>query len=203
MSHEVLVLNNDYEPLNVCNLRRAIVLVFLGKAEVLHTNDGVINMIDGAMDSPSVVKLRHHVKRPLPELRGSPDGAYSHATTIRVSTAANRLRELTIDHVTPKRTGREVHLGEPRLLLQEVQLEEGRQDARQGQHEPDETAAQAQVRAVHQPDEVPGRRAERDLADLPADLPGYPHRGLVRRRWSAECGTDSASTGSGSESSSA
>ena len=31
----VLVLNQNYEPLNVCNARRALVLVDGGKAEVL------------------------------------------------------------------------------------------------------------------------------------------------------------------------
>ena len=31
----VLVLNQSYEPLNLCRTRRAIVLIFRGKAEVL------------------------------------------------------------------------------------------------------------------------------------------------------------------------
>ena len=31
----VLVLNQNYEPLNVCNVRRALVLVIDGKAEIL------------------------------------------------------------------------------------------------------------------------------------------------------------------------
>ena len=34
----VLVLNQNYEPLNVCNVKRALVLVFNGKAEVLELN---------------------------------------------------------------------------------------------------------------------------------------------------------------------
>ncbi|MDX6482348.1 MAG: hypothetical protein QOE95_119, partial [Gaiellaceae bacterium] len=32
---QVLVLNASYEPLNVCTVRRAHVLVFKGKAEVI------------------------------------------------------------------------------------------------------------------------------------------------------------------------
>ena len=35
----VLVLNQNYEPLNVCNARRALVLVIDGKAEVLEEYD--------------------------------------------------------------------------------------------------------------------------------------------------------------------
>jgi len=44
MSQEVLVLNSDYEPLNVCNARRAIVLVYLGKAEILHAEDDALTV---------------------------------------------------------------------------------------------------------------------------------------------------------------
>lgn len=69
MNQEVLVLNSDYEPLNVCNLRRAIVLLYLGKADVLHADDDTpLPMTNGSFVLPSVVKLRGHVKRPLPEL---------------------------------------------------------------------------------------------------------------------------------------
>ena len=71
MNQEVLVLNSDYEPLNVCNMRRAIVLLrTLAKADVLHV-DGEIEIVQPikGMIMPSVVKLRSHVKRPLPELK--------------------------------------------------------------------------------------------------------------------------------------
>ena len=34
-SHEVLALNSNYEPLNVCNMRRAFALLLLGKAEII------------------------------------------------------------------------------------------------------------------------------------------------------------------------
>ena len=36
----VLVLNQNYEPLNVCNARRAVVLIDRGKAEVLEHGPG-------------------------------------------------------------------------------------------------------------------------------------------------------------------
>jgi 5-methylcytosine-specific restriction endonuclease McrA len=69
MDGEVLVLNSDYEPLNVCNVRRAIALVHLGKAEILHTDNRIIRLHNGELVSPSVLKLRHHVRRPIPQLR--------------------------------------------------------------------------------------------------------------------------------------
>ena len=104
MGHEVLVLNNDYEPLNVCNLRRAVVLVYLGKAEVLHTNSKVIRTLSGSFDSPSVVKLRYHVKRPIPELRLSRRSILA-CDNYTCQYCGQQSRDLTMDHVAPKRLG--------------------------------------------------------------------------------------------------
>ncbi len=36
----VLVLNGNYEPLNVSTVKRAVTLVYLGKAEIIHRYDG-------------------------------------------------------------------------------------------------------------------------------------------------------------------
>jgi 5-methylcytosine-specific restriction endonuclease McrA len=104
MSHEVLVLNNDYEPLNVCNLHRAIVLVWTGKADVLHNDHHIVHMVSGSFDSPSVVRLRHHVKRPIPELRLSRRSIFARDSyTCQYCGAQGR--DLTMDHVVPKRMG--------------------------------------------------------------------------------------------------
>ena len=42
VQRRALVLNQNYEPLNVCSVRRAFVLVFHGKAEVLENGEGAI-----------------------------------------------------------------------------------------------------------------------------------------------------------------
>jgi 5-methylcytosine-specific restriction endonuclease McrA len=102
MNGEVLVLNSDYEPLNVCNLRRAIILVYLGKAEVLHTSHHLVSSMSGDVHSPSVVKLRHHVKRPVPQLRLSRRGIFAR-DDYTCQYCGQSARELTIDHVVPKR----------------------------------------------------------------------------------------------------
>lgn len=104
MGHDVLVLNKDYEPLNVCNMRRAIVLIYLGKAEVLHSSSRVIGALNGSVDSPSVVKLRHHVKRPLPELKLSRRSIFAR-DNYTCQYCGHQSKELTLDHVIPKRHG--------------------------------------------------------------------------------------------------
>lgn len=101
---EVLVLNSDYEPLNVCNMRRALVMVYLGKADVLHDRGIRTYADDAGLTSPSVVKLRHHVKRPLPELRLSRKTIFARDNyTCQYCGAGGK--DLTIDHVLPKRAG--------------------------------------------------------------------------------------------------
>ncbi|MBC8101111.1 MAG: HNH endonuclease [Cytophagales bacterium] len=122
MSQEVLVLNSDYEPLNVCNLRRAIILVYLGKADILHARDeemaaaaaeGLSSLAGRTMletaegesiAAPSVVKLRHHVKRPLPELKLSRRSVFAR-DNFTCQYCGSQGKDLTIDHVVPKRHG--------------------------------------------------------------------------------------------------
>jgi 5-methylcytosine-specific restriction endonuclease McrA len=110
MSQEVLVLNSDYEPLNVCNLRRAIVLVYLGKADILHAaeSDRMVCAEGQAVYIPSVVKLRHHVKRPLPELKLSRRSIFAR-DNYTCQYCGTTGKELTIDHVLPKRHGGGMH----------------------------------------------------------------------------------------------
>jgi 5-methylcytosine-specific restriction endonuclease McrA len=104
MTGEVLVLNSDYEPLNVCNLRRAITLVHLGKAEILHHEDRLIRTYQGDIHSPSVVKLRQHVRRPIPQLRVSRRSIFAR-DNYSCQYCGVTGRDLTIDHVVPKRLG--------------------------------------------------------------------------------------------------
>jgi 5-methylcytosine-specific restriction endonuclease McrA len=104
MDGEVLVLNSDYEPLNVCNLRRAMGLVHLGKADILHEEARAIRTLSRHVPRPSVVRLKYHVKRPMPQLRLSRRSIFArdHFTCQYCGTVG---RDLTLDHVTPRHNG--------------------------------------------------------------------------------------------------
>jgi len=108
MSQEVLVLNSDYEPLNVCNMRRAIVLLYLGKADVLHPQDAdhapVLTQDGEVVPAPSVVRLRYHVRRPLPELKLSRRSIFAR-DNYTCQYCGVQSRDLTIDHIVPKKLG--------------------------------------------------------------------------------------------------
>jgi 5-methylcytosine-specific restriction endonuclease McrA len=102
-THEVLVLNSNYEPLNVCNIRRAIGLLLLGKADVLQHNDVPIATVSGGYMAPSVLKMRYQVRRPMPQLRLSRHSilARDNYTCQYCGSRSN----LTIDHVVPRWAG--------------------------------------------------------------------------------------------------
>jgi 5-methylcytosine-specific restriction endonuclease McrA len=78
--------------------------MLLGKVEVLEHRDLPINTPSGDMPAPSVVKMRYHVRRPMPQLRLS-----RHSVLARDNYTCQycgvRARELTIDHVVPKWAG--------------------------------------------------------------------------------------------------
>ncbi|MFY9234507.1 MAG: HNH endonuclease [Fimbriimonadaceae bacterium] len=102
--HEVLLLNSNYEPLNVCNMRRAIALLLLGKADMVHQHDEPLMTVAGDVTAPSVLKMRYQVKRPMPQLRLSRHSILARdCYTCQYCGAKGR--ELTIDHVVPRWCG--------------------------------------------------------------------------------------------------
>lgn len=62
---KVLVLNASYEPLNITNWKRAVILLVKGKAEQLE-HDG--RMIYKSFPLPSVIRLRNYVRVPYKEI---------------------------------------------------------------------------------------------------------------------------------------
>ncbi len=65
MGQDVLVLNASNELLNVASLRRAIKLIFKGKAEVLEEYRGIVLRYgQGFMECPSVIRMRYYIVRP-------------------------------------------------------------------------------------------------------------------------------------------
>ena len=72
MNGVVLVLNQDYEPLNVTNLPRAFRLVFGAKAEILEYDHQIIRTVTREFHAPSVIRLQHRVKPAAPAGQADP-----------------------------------------------------------------------------------------------------------------------------------
>lgn len=62
LDRSVLVLNQNYEPLSVCHARRAIVLVLLGKAEIVEKHEEMVRSVQMAFPIPSIVRLSLYIK---------------------------------------------------------------------------------------------------------------------------------------------
>ena len=64
MPATALLLNASYEPLHVITVRRAVVLVLAGKADVVSEGEGSLHSARLAVPVPSVIRLRYYVKVP-------------------------------------------------------------------------------------------------------------------------------------------
>ena len=62
----VLLLNSTYEPLTALPIRRAVILLLCGKADVVHDDPGgpVIHSATRMVTVPSVIRLRTFVRVP-------------------------------------------------------------------------------------------------------------------------------------------
>ena len=102
----VLVLNASYEPINVCTVRRAAVLVLKQRAEILERSEWSLHAENFTMPRPTVIRLTTYVR--------IPRDAHSRKITRRALFARDRWTcqycgnergTLTIDHVVPRSKG--------------------------------------------------------------------------------------------------
>ncbi|HEX8551829.1 MAG TPA: HNH endonuclease [Abditibacteriaceae bacterium] len=106
MDTGVLVLNHNYEPLNICSLHRGLVLMVMDKAEVLRFSDDIVTSAGGeTLLVPSVLRLKEFVKRPTPRLKMSRKSIL--ARDDHTCQYCGSKTSLTIDHVFPRHRGGE------------------------------------------------------------------------------------------------
>ena len=98
----VLVLNQNYEPLNVCSVRRALVLIFRGKAQHVETSGQVIRSVRQEFPVPSVVRLDRYVHAPRRRVVLSKRNILKR-DNYECQYCGRRDLKLTIDHVVPRR----------------------------------------------------------------------------------------------------
>jgi 5-methylcytosine-specific restriction endonuclease McrA len=103
----VLLLNTTFEPLTALPLRRAVVLVVCGKAEVVHGDPAGI-VLHSATDSvvvPSVIRLSSYVRVPYRARVPLTRAGLMHRDRHRCAYCGGRAE--TIDHVIPRSRGGE------------------------------------------------------------------------------------------------
>lgn len=101
----VLLLNSSFEPLRICTIHRAIVLVYQGKAEVLEESDQVFSSANAQIKVPKVIRLKYFVNLPyktrMPINRQAILARDNHECQF---VGCNR-KGTTIDHVLPRSKG--------------------------------------------------------------------------------------------------
>ena len=104
---QVLVLNASYEPLNVCSVRRAHVLVWKGKAEVLESLPKALHSASDTYPWPHGIRLVHYVRVPRAVQRKISRRALFARDGWRCVYCGTAGGRLTLDHVVPRSRGGE------------------------------------------------------------------------------------------------
>ncbi len=104
MNSSVLVLNQNYEPLNVCNTRRALVLVIDGKAEVLEEYAFTVCSPSRIFQSPAVIRLIYMIRRPRPKVKLTRREVFIR-DNFTCQYCGRQAGDLTIDHIVPRSRG--------------------------------------------------------------------------------------------------
>ena len=100
----VLVLNQNYEPLQVCRVRRAVVLLYQGKAEMLENGVGFIQTATTVFPVPSVIRLACFIRRPRPVPKLTRREIFNRDHHI-CQYCGQATSHMTIDHVLPRFRG--------------------------------------------------------------------------------------------------
>jgi 5-methylcytosine-specific restriction endonuclease McrA len=147
MNEEVLVLNANFEPINVCGMRRAICLLLGEKATLVSNGRGYIYTASAAFPEPSVIRLNHQILRPRPRVKLTRREIFrrDHYTC---QYCGKKTGSLTIDHVLPR------HLGGPQTWMNVVTACSACNHRKGGR-----TLQEANMKLLHAPKEPPQNAA--------------------------------------------
>ncbi len=107
MNAKVLILNQNYEPMSVVNVKKAIVLLYLGKAELIEAKDGQqVRSVSMRMPFPSIVRLSVFVRVPFKKIILSRKNILRRDGH-RCQYCGRSDIPLTVDHVIPLSRGGE------------------------------------------------------------------------------------------------
>lgn len=104
MFEPVLVLNANFEPIHVCNTRRALGLILNNKASLVLDGRGEIKTVSRTFPRPSVIRLDKMIKRPRPTVRLTKREILRRDDFV-CQYCGQHVSYLTVDHVLPRHLG--------------------------------------------------------------------------------------------------
>ena len=98
----MLILNQNYEPLSICNAKKAIVLLYLRKAELIEAyTEKRIRSMSMSMPFPSIVRLSVYIHVPYKKIILSRKNILRRDGH-RCQYCGRSEASLTVDHIIPK-----------------------------------------------------------------------------------------------------
>ena len=104
LDKNVLVLNQNYEPISIVNVKKAILLLFLNKAEMVEELGDKLRSINLEFAFPSVVRIKNYIRRPYREVVLNRKNIHRRDRHICQYCGKNH-SPMTVDHVVPKQFG--------------------------------------------------------------------------------------------------
>lgn len=104
MQAPVLVLNANFEPINVCDMRRAVGLILSDKADMVVNGRGEIRTSSASFPRPSVIRLQRMIQRPRQQLKLTRREIFRR-DNYTCQYCGKHSTDLTIDHVLPRHLG--------------------------------------------------------------------------------------------------
>ena len=158
----MLVLNATYEPINVCTVRRAAVLLLKEKAEIIEHSTCELRSEHSTLPRPVVIRLVTFVKVPRDTHRRKITRRAVFARDGWTCQYCGARANLTVDHVIPRSKGGGVDVGQHRRLVRALQPAQGRHAAPEDRDAPPPAATRAPPAGLHprrQPDDPGGVEA--------------------------------------------
>ncbi len=107
LNRNVLIVNQNYEPMSVISAKKAVVLIYLGKAEIIERHPRLeVRSVRLAMPFPSIVRLVSFVSIPRKRVVLSRKNIIKRDSG-RCQYCGSLQKPLTVDHVLPKNRGGE------------------------------------------------------------------------------------------------
>jgi 5-methylcytosine-specific restriction endonuclease McrA len=106
LDRQVLVLNQNYMPMTVCNAKKAVTMIFRGRAEVIEQADGFIRSVSLAIPFPLVVRIGVFVRVPIKRVELTRKNIIKRDNH-QCQYCGTRSATMTVDHVVPKTRGGE------------------------------------------------------------------------------------------------
>lgn len=100
----VLVLNANFEPINVCDTPRALGLILMGRATLIINGRGEVKTVSATYPAPSVIRLNRMIRRPRAVVRLTKREVFRRDDYTCQYCGQHTTRP-TIDHVVPKHLG--------------------------------------------------------------------------------------------------